>query len=48
VVLVARLLGVLVDLIGNGLTTHLLRQIWPKLSVEDLKVEKGDKNENAK
>jgi hypothetical protein len=48
VVLVARLLGVLVDLIGSGLTTHLLRQIWPKLSVEDLKVEKETKNENAK
>ena len=48
VVLVARLLGLLVVFVGEDLTRVLLRRGWPELSIEDLELDKGDKNENAK
>jgi hypothetical protein len=48
VVLVARLLGLLVVFVGEDLTRQLLRRHWPTLSVEDLELDKGDKNENTK
>ena len=36
VVLLAQLLGLLVAFIGEKLTLHLLREVWPKLSLNDL------------
>ena len=48
VVLVAQLLGMLVALIGEHLTLRLMHEAWPKLSLEDFAVEKGDKNEKEK
>lgn len=44
VVLVSQLLGLLVAFIGETLTLHLVREIWPKLSVNDLDLGEGDKN----
>jgi len=43
VVLVAQLLGLLVAFIGEALTLRLVREVWPKLSVNDLDFGKGDK-----
>ena len=43
VVLVAQLLGLLVAFIGETLTLRLVREVWPKLSVNDLDFGKGDK-----
>lgn len=43
-VLVAQLLGLLVSFIGEKLTLQLVREIWPKLSVNDLELGKGDQN----
>jgi hypothetical protein len=48
VVLAAQLLGLLVVLIGENLTLRLVREAWPKLSLNDLDFGKGDKNEKAK
>jgi len=48
VVLVAQLLGLLVAFIGETLTLRLVREIWPKLSVNDLDLGVGDKNEKTK
>jgi hypothetical protein len=48
VVLLAQLLGLLVAFIGENLTLHLVREVWPKLSLTDLDFGKGDKNEKAK
>lgn len=42
VLLVAQLLGLLVAFIGDNLTLHLLRDVWPKLSLEDLNFTQGD------
>ena len=36
VVLLAQLLGLLVAFIGEKLTLHLVREVWPKLSLNDL------------
>jgi hypothetical protein len=36
VVLLAQLLGVLVVLIGENLTLRIVREVWPKLSPNDL------------
>ena len=36
VVLVAQLLGLLVAFIGETLTLRLIREVWPKLSLNDL------------
>jgi len=44
VILLAQLLGLLVAFIGEGLTLGLLREVWPKLSLN----EKRGKNEKAK
>lgn len=35
-VLIARLIGLLVTLIGSPLTLHLLQDIWPEVSSRDL------------
>jgi len=47
-VLIAELLGLLVAFIGEGLTLQLLREVWPKVSLEDLGVENGDNHEKEK
>lgn len=43
VVLVAQLLELLVAFIGENLMLRLVREVWPKLSVNDLDFGKGDK-----
>ena len=47
-VLLAQLLGLLVAFIGENLMLRLVREVWPKLSLNDLDVCKEDKNEKAK
>lgn len=42
VLLVAQLLGLLVAFIGDNLTLHLVRAVWPKLSLENLNFTQGD------
>ena len=46
VVLLAQLLGLLVAFIGGSLTLRLMREIWPKIPLNDLDFGNGDKNEN--
>ena len=48
VVLLAQLLGLLVAFIGENLTLRLVREVWPKLSLNDVDLGTGDKNEKAK
>ncbi|MDP2817608.1 MAG: hypothetical protein Q8O29_04900 [Polaromonas sp.] len=48
VVLLAVLLGLLAAFIGEKLTLHLVHEVWPKLSLNDLDFSKGAKNENTK
>jgi hypothetical protein len=48
VVLLAQLLGLLVAFIGEELTLRLVLEVWPKLSLNDLDLGTGDKNEKAK
>jgi hypothetical protein len=48
VVLLARLLGTLVALIGVGLTLRLVLDIWPKLPVGDLNLGNGEADETEK
>jgi len=48
VVMVAQLLGLLVAFIGENLTFRLVREIWPKVRLNDLDSGKGDKNDKAK
>ena len=43
VVLLAQLLGLLVDFIGGSLTLRLMREIWPKIPLNDLDFGNGDK-----
>jgi hypothetical protein len=43
VVLLAQLLGLLVVLIGENLTLRVVREAWPKLSLNALDVGQGDK-----
>jgi predicted transglutaminase-like cysteine proteinase len=43
--LLAQLLGLLVAFIGEDLTLRLVREVWPKLSLNDLDLGTGDKNE---
>lgn len=43
VVLIAQLLGLLVAFIGEKLTVQIMRDIWPKLSLDDLKFDEGKK-----
>jgi hypothetical protein len=47
VVLIAQLLGLLVALIGENLTLRLLGDVWPGLSLDDLDLGAGAKNEKA-
>ena len=47
VVLLAQLLGLLVAFIGENLTVRLVGKVWPKLSLHDLQLGRGDKNEKA-
>ena len=48
VVLLAQLLGLLMAFIGGSLTLRLVREIWPKIPLNDLDFGNGDKNENSK
>jgi hypothetical protein len=48
VVLLARLLGTLVALIGIGLTLRLVRDTWPKLSLGDLNLGNREAHETEK
>src|SRR5674476_577850 len=48
VVLLSQLLGLLVAFIGENLTLRLVREVWPKLSFNDLDFGKGYKNEKEK
>ena len=41
VVLLAQLLGLLMAFIGENLTLRLVREVWPKLSLDDLDFGKG-------
>jgi hypothetical protein len=41
-VLVAQLLGLLVAFIGDNLTLRLVRDVWPRVSLEDLNFTEGD------
>ena len=43
VVLLAQLLGLLVAFIGENLTLRMVREVWPKLSLNDLDFSRGDK-----
>jgi hypothetical protein len=43
VVLLAQMLGLLVAFIGEDLTLRLVRDVWPKLSLNSLDVGKGDR-----
>lgn len=47
-VLLAQFLGLLTAFIGENLTLHLVREIWPKLALKDLQFGSGAKNEKAK
>jgi len=42
VLLVAHLLGLLAAFVGDNLTLHLVRDVWPKVSLEDLNFTQGD------
>ncbi len=42
VVLVAHLLGLLVAFIGESLTLRMVREVWPKLSLDESDLRKGD------
>jgi hypothetical protein len=48
VVLLAQLIGLLMAFIGEKLTVRLLREVWPKLSVDDLASGNGITNEKTK
>ena len=47
-ILVAHLLGLLVAFIGEGLTLRLVREIWPKVPLDNLDFGRGGKNEKTK
>ena len=48
VVLLAQLLGLLTSFIGENLTLHLVREVWPKLSFNELDLGTGAKSEKTK
>jgi hypothetical protein len=49
VVLLSQLLGLLVAFIGESLTLRLVREVWPKVKLGDLDLDKEEaKNEKAK
>jgi hypothetical protein len=45
VALVAQLLGLLATFIGEDLTLRFVREVWPKLAIDNLDSAKGSKNE---
>jgi hypothetical protein len=47
-VLIADLLSLLVAFIGEKLTLQMVHEVWPRLSLDDLNFDEGDKNEKAK
>lgn len=47
-VLLAQLLGLLTAFIGDNLTLQLVREIWPKLTLNDLELGPGAKHEKTK
>lgn len=48
VVLLAQLLGLLEAFIGERLTVRLVREVWPKIELNDLDLGEGDQNEKTK
>jgi hypothetical protein len=48
VVLLAQVFGLLVAFIGGSLTLRLVREMWPKIPLNNLDFGNGDKNENPK
>ena len=48
VVLLAHLLGLLVTFIGETLALRLVREVWPKLPLDDFDLGEEDKNEKTK
>ena len=48
VVLLAQLLGLLAAFIGDHLMLTLVREVWPKVSANDLEFDTGGKNEKTK
>jgi hypothetical protein len=48
VVLLAQLLGLLVAFIGQNLTLRLVREVWPKVPLDDLVLENRGKYEKTK
>src|SRR5688572_30005825 len=45
--LLAQLLGLLVAFIGENLTVRLVREIWPRIPIDDLGFGEGGKNEKT-
>ena len=48
VILLTQLLGLLASFIGPGLTSRLVGEIWPQISLKDLDSGNGDRNEKSK
>ncbi len=48
IVLLAQLLGLMAAFIGEILTLLLVREVWPKIPLNDLDFGKGPKNEKTK
>ena len=46
-VLLAQLLGLLEAFIGENLTVSLVSEVWPNLSLRDLNLDKGERNEKT-
>jgi hypothetical protein len=47
VVLLAQLLGLLVAFIGENLTLRLVREVWPKIPLNDMNFAKGQNEKTA-
>lgn len=48
VVLLAELLGLLIAFIGENLTLRLVREVWPKIPLHDLDLERGVEYEKTR
>jgi hypothetical protein len=48
IVVLAQLLGLLVAFIGGNMTSRLVCEIWPQISLGDLDFSNGGKNEKAR
>jgi hypothetical protein len=46
--LLAQLLGLLLAFVGAGLTSRLVREVWPRIPLTDLDFNYGGKNEKPK